>query len=171
VNTTAGFAIRDAHPADAPVLTRIVRSSGAYSGPYRALVAPLTINENYLATNPTRTCVDDRGLVAGFASLLLPGRGTDGEAELDFLFVADDQQGRGIGRALMTDITARALRLGARCIHIVSHPPAEPFYRSLGALRVGEVPPSGRVTWSRPLLRLDIAAPGAAGESGFTMTK
>jgi GNAT superfamily N-acetyltransferase len=159
METTVGFAIRDAQPADAPVLTRIVRGSGSYAGPYRVLVAPLTVDENYLATNPTRVCVDDGGLVAGFASLLLPGRGVDGEAELDFLFVTDDQQGRGIGRALMADITALALRLGARCIHIVSHPPAEPFYRSIGALRVGEVPPFGRITWSRPLLRLEIAAP------------
>jgi GNAT superfamily N-acetyltransferase len=168
MGTTAVFAIRDAHPADAPVLTRIVRSSGAYAGPYRVMVAPLTIDSDYVTANPTRVCVDDRKLVVGFASLLLPGRGVDGEAELDFLFVADDQQGRGIGRALMADTTALALRLGARCLHIVSHPPAEPFYRSLGALRTGEVPPLGRVTWSRPLLRLDIPAPGA---SGFTMTK
>src|SRR5918998_2962336 len=140
MDTAAGFAIRHAQPADAPELTRIVRTSGAYAGPYRVMVAPLTIDKTYLATNPVRVCVDDQGRVAGFASLLLPGRGVDGEAELDFLFVTDDQQGRGIGRALMADITVVALRLGARCIHIVSHPPAEPFYRSLGALRVGEVP-------------------------------
>ncbi len=168
MDTTVAFAIRDAQPADAAVLTRIVRSSGAYAGPYRVMVAPLTIDKAYLVANPVRVCVDGEGQVAGFASLLVPGRGVDGEAELDFLFVADDQKGRGIGRALMADITALALRLGARCVHIVSHPPAEPFYRAVGALRVGEVPPLGRVTWSRPLLRLDIGAPGA---SGFTMTK
>jgi hypothetical protein len=63
---------------------------------------------------------------------------------------------------------AVALRPGARCVHIVSHPPAEPFYRSLGAPRVGEVVPFGRVAWPRPLLRLDIAPPGI---SGFIMTK
>ena len=126
MDTAAGFAIRYAQPADAPELTRIVRTSGAYAGPYRVMVAPLTIDKTYLATNPVRVCVDDQGRVAGFASLLLPGRGVDGEAELDFLFVTDDQQGRGIGRALMADITVVALRLGARCIHIVSHPPAEP---------------------------------------------
>jgi hypothetical protein len=39
----------------------------------------------------------------------------------------------------------------------VSHPPSEGFYRSVGAERVGEIPPAGRVTWSRPHLRLDIA--------------
>jgi hypothetical protein len=47
--------------------------------------------------------------------------------------------------------------LGIERIHIVSHPPAEEFYRSVGAVRVGEIPPAGRITWSRPLLRIDIA--------------
>jgi hypothetical protein len=47
--------------------------------------------------------------------------------------------------------------MGIGRIHIVSHPPAEPFYRSVGAERVGDVPPVGRITWSRPLLRLDIS--------------
>jgi GNAT superfamily N-acetyltransferase len=72
------------------------------------------------------------------------------------MFVADDQQGRGIGRALMADIVAVSRGLGIEHIHIVSHPPAEAFYRSVGAVRVEEIPPAGRITWSRPLLRLDI---------------
>jgi GNAT superfamily N-acetyltransferase len=158
MDTTAGFAIRDAQAADAPALTQIVRDSGAYDGTYRVMVASQLIDTTYLAANPTRVCVDDEGEVVGFASLLLPGRGVEGEAELDFMFVADDRQGLGIGRALMADVVAVSRELGVERLHIVSHPPAEAFYRSVGAVRVGEIPPVGRITWSRPLLRLDITA-------------
>jgi GNAT superfamily N-acetyltransferase len=155
--TSAGFAIRDAQAADAPALTRLVRNSGAYDGAYRVMVASQLIDAAYLAANPTRVSVDDREAIVGFASLLVPGRGVAGEAELDFMFVADDRQGRGVGRALMADAVAVARGMGVGRIHIVSHPPAEPFYRSVGAERVGEVPPAGRITWSRPLLCLDIS--------------
>jgi len=157
MDTTAGLAIRDAQAADAPRLTEIVRGSHAYDGAYRVMVAPLSIDAAYVAANPTRVCTDDRGAVVGFASLLLPGRGTAGEAELDYMFVTDGQQGRGIGRALMADAVAVATGLGVARIHIVSHPPSEGFYLSVGARRVGEIPPVGRITWSRPHLRLDIA--------------
>jgi GNAT superfamily N-acetyltransferase len=57
--------------------------------------------------------------------LPLPGRGAAGEAELDYLFVADGQQGRGIGRALMADAVALAAELDVERIHIVSHPPSD----------------------------------------------
>jgi GNAT superfamily N-acetyltransferase len=158
MDPTAAVEIRDARAADAPVLTEIVRTSGAYDGPYRVMVAPLSIDADYVATNPTRVCVDgDDDAIVGFASLLLPGRGVTGEAELDYMFVADGQQGRGIGRALIADIVAVATGLGVERIHIVSHPPSEGFYRSVGAQWVGEIPPAGRITWSRPHLRLNIA--------------
>jgi len=160
VDTAAGFAIRDARAADAPILTRIVRSSGAYDGAYRVMVAPLSIDDAYVAANPTRVCADADGAIVGFASLLLPGRGAAGEAELDYMFVADDQQGRGTGRALIADVVAVARGLGVARIHIVSHPPSEGFYRSVGAEQVGEIPPAGRITWSRPLLCLDTTLDG-----------
>ena len=101
MDTITGFAVRDAQSADAPALTQIVRSSGAYDGTHRVMVASQLIDPTYLARNPTRVCVDDRDAIVGFASLLVPGRGVAGEAELDYMFVADDRQGRGVGRALM----------------------------------------------------------------------
>lgn len=157
MDPTAALAIRDAQAADAPVLTEIVRTSDAYDGTYRVMVASLSVDAAYLAANPTRVCVDGEGAIVGFASLLVPGRGVAGEAELDYMFVADDQQGRGVGRALIADVVAVATGLGVERIHIVSHPPSEGFYRSVGAERVGEIPPVGRVTWPRPHLLLDIA--------------
>jgi GNAT superfamily N-acetyltransferase len=160
--STPGLRIRDAWSTDGPVLTRMVRGSAAYDGEYRVIVAPLLIDDAYLASNPTRVCVDDQGTIVGFASLLVPGRGVAGEAELDYMFVADDQQGRGIGRLLFDDIVAISRELGVGRIHIVSHPPSEGFYLSVGAQRVGEIPPAGRVTWSRPHLHLDIPLNGTS---------
>jgi GNAT superfamily N-acetyltransferase len=156
VELTKGFQLRDARPVDCPALTTIVRTSSAYAGPYRVMVAPLAIDVAYLAANPTRVCADDQDVAVGFASLLLPGRGDAGEAGLDYMFVDDRWQRRGIGRALLADVVAIGERLGVRRIHIVSHPPAEPFYLSVGAVHVGEVAPAGRITWTRPLLRLDM---------------
>jgi GNAT superfamily N-acetyltransferase len=162
MDSTARLRFRDARSPDGPELTRMVRGSGAYDGEYRVMVAPQLIDDTYLAANPTRVCVDDQGTIVGFASLLVPGRGVEGEAELDFMFVADGRQGRGIGRALMDDVVAVGRNMGVERLHIVSHPPSEGFYRSVGAVRVGEIPPAGRITWSRPLLRLDIGVAATA---------
>lgn len=150
--------IRDAQAGDGPELTELVRRSSAYDGPYRTMVEHQVVDAAYVAANPTRVLVADGRTVAGFASLLVPGRGGPGEAELDFMFVADGQQGRGFGRLLMADIASVARRLGIRRIHIVSHPPAEAFYRAAGARPVGVLPPSGRITWSRPILTHDLSA-------------
>lgn len=72
-----------------------------------------------------------------------------------------------MGRLLIEHMTATAARFGLREVRVVSHPPAEPFYRRLGAVRVGTVPPSPPgVTWERPELRFPIGdvqrTPGAA---------
>ncbi|WP_433019195.1 N-acetyltransferase family protein [Kribbella sp. CA-294648] len=147
--------IRAAVAADGPALTRLVRTSAAYDGEYRAMISEQTIDAAYLEKNPARV-VEDDGQLAGFYTLLIPGRGEPGEGELDYLFVADDQQGAGIGRLLMTDLRREAARLGLRRIHIVSHPPSEGFYLAVGARRVGVRPARGRVTWSQPILVLDL---------------
>jgi GNAT superfamily N-acetyltransferase len=150
--------IRPATDIDGPTLTAMVRDSGAYDGEYQVMVANQTIDAAYIAKNPVRVA-DDDGRPVGFYSLQVPGRGEPGEGELDFMFVRDDQQGKSIGRFLAEDIRAVAAQLGLSRIHIVSHPPAEPFYRAIGAVRTGEVAPYGRVTWSRPLLVLEVATP------------
>jgi hypothetical protein len=49
---------------------------------------------------------------------------------------------------------AEAARLGIASVRIVSHPPAVGFYERMGASRVGVRPPSGRITWCRPVLEL-----------------
>jgi hypothetical protein len=48
----------------------------------------------------------------------------------------------------------QAREAGLTDVRVVSHPPAEEFYRRLGAERVGTVAPSPpKVAWERPELR------------------
>ncbi|SCE36813.1 Acetyltransferase (GNAT) domain-containing protein [Streptomyces sp. ScaeMP-e83] len=92
---------------------------------------------------------DDRAL--GFYALILQ------PPELDLMFVADEAQGLGVGRLLISHLREEAGRAGLTGIRIVSHPPAEGFYRAVGAEPVGTVranPPA--VMWDRPELLLAV---------------
>jgi predicted N-acetyltransferase YhbS len=72
------------------------------------------------------------------------------------MFVNDSVQGQRGGDALFEDMAALARSLGMAAIRIVSHPPAEGFYRRMGAVRVGTQLPHGRITWARPVLSLAL---------------
>jgi N-acetylglutamate synthase-like GNAT family acetyltransferase len=152
----ATMMIRNATAADALALTTMVRTSAAYDGAYRVMVANQTIDAAYLTSNPVRVAHGPDGQLLGFYGLLIPGMGSAGEGELDFMFVANDSQRRGVGRALIHDLRVLAGQLQLARVRIVSHPPAEGFYQAMGARRVGTLPPSGRVAWSRPNLILDL---------------
>ncbi len=147
--------VQPAQHRDVDALTRIVRASAAYAGRYQAMVADDTMTTQYLNTNRVRVARTDSGQVAGFTGVLVPGRGEQGEWELDYLFVADDVQGHGIGSLLLDDLCTEADAAGVGRVHIVSHPPAEVFYLRHGARRIGTVPGGGRITWDRPHLLLD----------------
>lgn len=144
---------------EAETLTGMIRNSSAYHGEHRVMVANQTVDRAYIEANLVRVARGPDRAVLGFYSVLVPGRGDPGEAELDFMFVDDDAQGQGIGRALFDDLRANAATQGVTRVHIVSHPPAEHFYRRCGAYPVGVIPPSGRVTWARPHLAVDIQQP------------
>lgn len=135
---------------DAKALTRLVRGSRAYEGQYAAMVAGYRVGPDYLAAHPVFVAVDsgdEQGGVLGFYSLLLA------PAELDLLFVADRAQGRGVGRLLVAHMLAEALAAGLTHVRVVSHPPAEGFYRSVGAVPSGTAPARPpAVPWDRPEL-------------------
>jgi GNAT superfamily N-acetyltransferase len=85
------------------------------------------------------------GQVLGFYSLVLA------PPELDLLFVADEAQGRGIGRLLVAHMQSEARAAGLDRVRVVSHLPAEDFYHRAGAVRIGTAlanPPA--VPWDRP---------------------
>ncbi|WP_424919965.1 GNAT family N-acetyltransferase [Streptomyces sp. wa1064] len=148
----ADVMVRRATAGDARRLTRLVRTSGAYEGPYASMVEGYRVGPDYIETHRVFVAEDiATGRILGFYALLLD------PPELDLMFVADSAQGLGIGRLLATHLREEARSGGLTGVRIVSHPPAEGFYRSIGAEPVGTVradPPA--VLWDRPELLLRI---------------
>lgn len=153
--------IRPATAADAPTLTHIVRTSDAYAGAYRVLVARVEITPAQIARDTV--FVDEReGEVVGFYSL----KAHETELELDFLFVANQHLGAGIGRTLFQHLRIEAQRLGYAALFIIAHPPAEAFYLKMGAVRVGTQPPRDHITWERARLTVSTVDPDLCRDSG-----
>ncbi|MFG3254068.1 GNAT family N-acetyltransferase [Streptomyces sp. NPDC048172] len=144
---------------DAPALTAMVRTSRAYGGVYAPMVEGYEVTPAYIARHEvfkaTDTTTDTTtDTLLGFYALLL-----EPPPELDLAFVADEAQGRGIGRALLAHMRERARAAGLTDVRVVSHPPAEPFYLRMGAERVGTVPAAPpKITWPRPDLRLPVTS-------------
>ncbi|MFD6420209.1 GNAT family N-acetyltransferase, partial [Streptomyces sp. NPDC060194] len=73
-------------------------------------------------------------------------------------------QGRGVGRLLAAHMADRARAAGLEAVRVVSHPPAEGFYRSVGAVPAGVVPANPpAVAWDRPELVFRIGRGPTAG--------
>ncbi|MFD6287329.1 GNAT family N-acetyltransferase [Streptomyces sp. NPDC060205] len=157
------ISVRRATARDAKRLTRLVRGSRAYEGPYAAMVAGYRVGPDYIETHrvfvavattaaaATDAAEGHEGQILGFYSLVLA------PPELDLMFVADQAQGRGVGRLLVAHMKAEAGAAGLDRVRVVSHPPAEGFYRSVGAVHVGTAsatPPA--VVWDRPELEFRI---------------
>ncbi|MFE7483795.1 GNAT family N-acetyltransferase [Streptomyces sp. NPDC057552] len=146
--------VRRATAHDARRLTRLVRTSRAYEEPYAAMVAGYRVGADYIEAHRVFAAVDrEDDRVLGFYALILQ------PPELDLMFVADDAQGLGIGRLLIGHLREEAGRAGLTGVRIVAHPPAEGFYRSVGAEPAGTVrarPPE--VLWDRPAFLLPVGA-------------
>jgi GNAT superfamily N-acetyltransferase len=148
--------IRRAVARDARRLTRLVRGSGAYEGRYAAAVADYRVGPDYIEAHRAFVAVgtdEHGGRILGFYSLVLD------PPELDLLFVADDVQGRGIGRLLIAHMQSEARAAGIDRLRVVSHVPAEDFYHRVGAVRTGTAfanPPA--VPWDRPEFEFRISS-------------
>jgi GNAT superfamily N-acetyltransferase len=120
------------------------------------MVADYRVGPDYIEAHRVFVAVtadEHESRVLGFYSLVLD------PPELDLLFVADGAQGRGIGRLLVAHMEAEARAAGLGRVRVVSHPPAEGFYRSVGAVHTGTAsanPPA--VAWDRPELEFVIAS-------------
>jgi GNAT superfamily N-acetyltransferase len=128
-----------------------MQESRAYDGEYHRILEGYALAEEQLVRDRVFVAEAD-GDIVGFYSLIV-GQ----EPELDLMFVSDAAQGSGAGRELFEHMRETAKGEGLRSVLIVSHPPSVGFYERMGAVRIGEKPPSGRISWSRPMLRLDIA--------------
>ena len=126
--------IRDATAADCTKLSWLAYNAKAHWGYDEAFMAAcvdeLTIRPEHLDSHVVR--VAQRGSeLTGFHGVALA---RDGGAELEWLFVAPDAMGHGIGRALLADAEAIARRAGAHELRIESDPFARAFYEHCGAV-------------------------------------
>jgi GNAT superfamily N-acetyltransferase len=92
-----------------------------------------------------RARVYDDGSIRGFSSWEL----VDGVLEVVDLFVEPDAMGRGVGRALIVDLTNVARELGAQAMEVTGNPNALGFYLAVGFEVTGE-----RATPGGPGMRL-----------------
>jgi GNAT superfamily N-acetyltransferase len=127
-----------------------MQQSNAYAGEYRRILDGYAVAEDQLRRDRVFVAESGNGLL-GFYSLIVGD-----EPELDLMFVTDLAQGTGAGRALFGHMRALARAEGLASVLIVSHPPSVRFYERMGAARISDKPPSGRITWSRPVLRLEV---------------
>ncbi|MDX3855245.1 GNAT family N-acetyltransferase [Streptomyces sp. AK02-01A] len=143
--------IRRATARDARRLTRLIQRSSAYEGPYASMIAGYRVGPDYIETHQVFLAADAEGRLLGFYALVLV------PAELDLMFVADHAQGLGIGRRLIEHMRSQARGAGLDSVRVVSHPPAEGFYRSVGARRTGtEMAHPPAVMWDRPELVIPV---------------
>ena len=153
--------IRPAETGDVERLTELVHASAAYRGQYASIIAGYRVTSDYLDRTPVWVAVDPAGSIRGWISLQLE------PLEIDMMFVADSDHGRGIGRALVVRLLDDARRRGPGPVRVVAHPDAEGFYRRCGAQRVGTVAPTPpRITWARPELRFVTTPPMPRAEPG-----
>ena len=112
----------------------------------------LTITPQFIAANETFAAVSNGRMIA-FHAL----RKTAETFRLEHLWAPPEQIGHGIGRLLFTHAAERAAVRGAHRLTIEADPNAEPFYRRMGAVRVGvlssEIDGQPR---ELPLLALDL---------------
>jgi N-acetylglutamate synthase-like GNAT family acetyltransferase len=74
------------------------------------------------------------GKIVGFAAVLPR---TDGETELDGLFVEPNIWRRGIGRPLVDRCAAFALASNSTALHVITNPHAHGFYTACGFEPIG----------------------------------
>jgi GNAT superfamily N-acetyltransferase len=146
--------IRRATSADRETLDRIVQDSRAYDGAYRAIIDNYPVTDEMIARD-AMYLAELNGRTIGFYSLTLD------EPEIDLMFVDNNAQGTGAGRALFEHMRETARDHGFMRVKIVSHPPSEGFYlrmgaQRMGAQRTGTRQPRGHVSWEQPILELTI---------------
>jgi GNAT superfamily N-acetyltransferase len=76
------------------------------------------------------------GAIAGFAAVLPR---SDGDTELDALFVDPAFQRHGIGRSLVEHCGLVARSYGSAALHVVGNPHAEAFYGACGFEAIGMI--------------------------------
>ncbi|UQA56492.1 GNAT family N-acetyltransferase [Polyangium aurulentum] len=151
-----GAILRAARPEEGELLTELALRSKAHWGYdaefIRACRPSLTITPQKIATNPYYV-VEESGGVVGFYGLK---PSSDGEVELDYLFIDPPGMGKGHGRMLFEHAVATARGQGYARMSIESEPYAEEFYARMGAVCVGRRESTAKPGRFLPLLSLRL---------------
>jgi GNAT superfamily N-acetyltransferase len=145
-----------AKPSEAGTLSAIAWAAKAYWG-YPAhwmeqWRGQLTITPEFIAANETFAATITGQIIAFYALLA-----TAEAVRLEHLWVLPERIGQGIGRSLFIHAVERATLRGARRLTIEADPDAEPFYRRMGAIRIGLI--TSEIDGRRrelPLLAFDL---------------
>ncbi|MCR1781058.1 GNAT family N-acetyltransferase [Nocardioides carbamazepini] len=145
--------LRPAGPDEGAALTTLALRSKGHWGYDAAFLAAcrdeLTVRDEEL-TDRRAVVAEVDGRIVGFRTL--EGRPPNGTVGM--MFVDPDLIGRGVGRALITDLLDEARAAGFASLSIDADPNAEAFYLAAGAVRVGAVA-SGSIP-GRVLPRLEL---------------
>lgn len=133
----APITIRRAVADDAAALGELALRSKAHWGYDAAFIeacrADLSVSAADIQRRAVYVAIVQTEIV-GFYELDSQGE----SAELCKLFIASEWIGRGVGARLWRHAVAEAQQRGVHTIEIQSDPFAEPFYRAMGAQRIGE---------------------------------
>jgi len=131
------ISIRRALPAERGILEALQRrASLANPGDRDAILAhPDAIDLPVLQLDSGQVCVAvQRAAILGFAAILPR---TDGDMELDALFVEPRLWRQGIGRRLVKYCEDAARTVGANALYVIGNPHAEKFYGASGFEKLG----------------------------------
>ena len=135
----ASIAIRQAAFTERPILEALQRrASLANPGDRDAILAHpevIGLPPEQIAGGDVFVAERD-GAIVGFAAVI---QRTDGDAELDALFVEPNGWKRGVGRSLVDHCAVVAKRRASRILHVVGNPHAEGFYLACGFRTTGTV--------------------------------
>jgi GNAT superfamily N-acetyltransferase len=124
--------IRDATAAEAAALEALQRRSSNVWAAYREQLAAnpdaIELPQAFVDNGWVRVAVAGDETLIGF-SVVIPAEGAT--HELDGLFVEPPYMQRGVGRALVEDVTTRASANGAECLEVTAGP-AQGFYEKVG---------------------------------------
>ncbi len=144
--TAPGFDLRPAEASDVPALLRLIRALAEYErapGAVTATEADLLRDGFGVSPRFHATLAEREGSPIGFSLWFYNYSTWLGRAGiyLEDLFVLPGERGRGVGRALLGELGARALREGLGRVDwavLEWNQPAIDFYRALGAKEMSE---------------------------------
>lgn len=139
--------VRPAHPDDAEAVTTVLRRSIIELCQADHRDDPATL-ERWLANKTpenVRTWIGDPGsrfLVADEEGRVLGAAAIQSSGRISLNYISPDARRRGVSKALVADLEARARALGHNACVLESTRTAIPFYRAIGYTEAGDPGPA-----------------------------